>query len=412
MFKKIVFLFLALSFFLLNPVVSRADETQDLQNKIAEYTQKLSELGSAKNTLSNQIKILTSQYDLTLLKITQTENSIKSLDKEINNLTIKIDDLDKKLNSLASLYVLQIIQNYKLQKNAPPFAFLFSTDLNNYLEQYKYVSNVQTASQNSMINIQTVKSDYDTQKTQKAEKQQEMEALQKTLAAQKTSLDNQKIAKDKLLETTKNDEKKYQQLLNDAIAQLNAFQSFISSSGGATLLSNQTHCDDWGCYYNQRDSEWGNIVFGYNDNRDGTKTYYDMKGYGCLLTSTTMILSHFGKSVKPSDLANNSSLFFGHSGNMLQGSLSTNGINFSRTTIGYNLSSADSELSAGRPVIAGVNGINYPSHYIVIKYKKDGQYIIYDPYPENGYKDSKTGGEKTLSSTNYKVSRIDSIKIR
>lgn len=404
MSKKIVFLFLALSFFLLNPITSHADEAEDLQNKITEYTQKLSELGTAKNTLANQIKILNSQYDLTLLKITQTENSIKTLDREINNLSVKIEDLDKKLNNLASLYVTQIIENYKLLKKVPPYAFLISSDLNTYLEQYKYVAIVQQASQNSMINMQTIKTDFDTQKTEKAQKQAEMETLQKTLAAQKITLDNQKIAKDKLLETTKNDEKKYQQLLNDAIAQLNAFRSFTSSSGGSTLLSNQTHCDSWGCYYNQRDSEWGNIVFGYNDNKDGTKTYYDMKGYGCLLTSTTMILSHFGKSVKPSDLANNSSLFFGHSGNMLQGSLSTNGINFSRTTIGYSLSSADSELNAGRPVIAGVNGVNYPSHYIVIKYKKDGQYIINDPYTENGY-------DKNLSSTNYRVMRIDSIKL-
>lgn len=410
MFKKIVFIFLVLSLFLFNPSGLNAESQEEVQTKINEYTQKLDELGKSKDTLSNQIKILNSQYELTLLKITQTENSIKNLEKEINDLSIKINNLNDQLDELSSLYVLQIIQNYKLQKNVPPFAFFFSDNLNNYLKQYKYVSNVQKASQNSLINMETIRSNYDTQKTQKAQKQQEMETLQQTLAAQKKSLDSQKITKDQLLQATKNDEKKYQQMLNDAIAQLNAFGSF--TSGGSSLLSNQTHCNgddnDWGCYYNQRDSEWGNMVFGWSYDKNGNKVYYDMKGYGCLITSTTMVLKHYGKSVKPSDLAQNSSLFDGHTGNMRFGSLSTNGFNFSRSTIGCtsNISSADSELNAGRPVIAGVGGsCKYPAHFIVIKYKKDGQYIINDPYPEF------PGFNKTFSSTKYNLVRLDSVKL-
>jgi septal ring factor EnvC (AmiA/AmiB activator) len=171
MFKKTFFLFLALSFFLFIPSVSYADDREDLEKQITEYTQKLSELGTAKNTLANQIKILSSQYELTLLRITQTENSIKNLEKEIDSLTVEIDGLNTKLNKLSSLYVLQIIENYKLQKKVPPFAFLFSSDLNNFLEQFRYVSSLQTNSQNSLINMETVRYNYDTQKTAKEKKQ-------------------------------------------------------------------------------------------------------------------------------------------------------------------------------------------------------------------------------------------------
>ena len=370
MFKKIVFLFLALSFFLLNPVASRADETQDLQNKIAEYTQKLSELGSAKNTLSNQIKILTSQYDLTLLKITQTENSIKSLDKEINNLTIKIDDLDKKLNSLASLYVLQIIQNYKLQKNAPPFAFLFSTNLNNYLQRYKYVSSVQTASQNSMINIQTVKSDYDTQKTEKAEKQQEMEALQKTLAAQKTSLDNQKIAKDKLLETTKNDEKKYQQLLAAAQAQLSALRNFSSTAGGSSCLSASPGNGNDGNFYSQRDPRWCKQYIGSSNDTIGE--------VGCYLTSISMVYKKIGSDISPSAYAANSSNFWSNTAYMLNPSPP---LGYSYKQLSYSASTIDNELKAGRYVIAQMRmNTGVGMHFIVIISGGNGIYKIHDPW--------------------------------
>ena len=234
MLKKTFFLFLTLSFFLFNQSVSYADEREDLEKQITEYTQKLSELGTAKNTLANQIKILNSQYELTLLRITQTESSIKVLEKEIAGLTVEIDSLNTKLNQLSSLYVLQIIENYKLQKKVPTFAFLFSSKLNTYLEQYKYVANVQNASQNSLINMETVRSNYDAQKTAKTQKQQEMETLQKTLATQKDNVISQKAAKNNLLETTKNDEKKYQQLLDNARSELAAISSILAGKGVET----------------------------------------------------------------------------------------------------------------------------------------------------------------------------------
>ena len=402
MTKKLVVFFLFL-LFLITPQFSFAEETSDLNQKITEYTQKLNQLGTAKNTLSNQIKILDSQVQLTLLKITQTENTIKTLEKEINGLNVEIDKLNINLNDLSVIFINQIIQNYKLQKRVPAFAYIFSSNLNDFLEQHKYITILQKDSQTNLINMETTRTNYDIQKTSKEKKQAELEELQKTLANQKISLNSQKASKNSLLEITKNDEKKYQQLLNVAIAQLNAFASF--TSGGGSLLSNQTRCDSWGCYFNQRDSDWGNIVFGWSSDKNGNKIYYNMKGYGCLVTSTTMILTHYGKSIKPSDLANESNLFFGHSGDMLQGNMSINGFSFTRNTIGYSLSSADSELAAGRPVIAGVNGSSaYPAHFIVIKSKENGEYLINDPYPENGY-------NKTLSSTNYVIKRIDSIRV-
>ncbi len=406
MTKKIFCLlfFVLATFFLTTPIY--ADETEDLQNKISEYTQKLNELGTAKNTLANQIKILNSQYELTQLKITQTENSIKGLEQEINNLSVEIDKLNIQLNDLSQLFVYQTAQNYKNQKKAPLFFFLLKANLNDFLQQNQYVSSVRQNNQENLVKMGTIKERYDIQKTAKTKKQQDMETLQKTLAAQKISLNSQKAAKDQLLAVTKNDEKKYQQMLNDAIAQLSAFRTFTS---GGSLLSNQTHCDeDWGCYFNQRDSEWGNMVFGWSS-ENGKKVYYDMKGYGCLITSVTMVLKHYGKSVKPSDLAQNSSLFDGTTGNFRFGNLSTNGFDFSRTTIGCtnSLSLADSELNAGRPVVAGVGGsCRYPAHFIVIKYKKDGQYIINDPYPEF------PGFNKTFSSTKYNLVRMDSIRLK
>jgi peptidoglycan hydrolase CwlO-like protein len=222
MIKKIVFLLVFISLaFLIIPNINAFD-TQELTNQIGEYTQKLEELGKAKDTLANQIKIINSKVELTLLKISQTEDSIKSLEQEINNLTVEINKLDIQLNELSSIYVLQIIQNYKLQKKIPAFAFLISSKLNNFLEQYKYLSNIQKNSQNTLINMETIRTNYDIQKTVKSNKQQELETLNNTLAIQKNNLAKQKQDKVYLLNITKNDELNYQKLKKAAEEELGA----------------------------------------------------------------------------------------------------------------------------------------------------------------------------------------------
>lgn len=236
MIKRIIVFSLFLFFIFSIPAL--ADETSDLSQKITEYTQKLTQLGTAKNTLANQIKIIDSQVQLTLLKITQTENSIKTLESEINQLGVEIEKLDGQLDTLSVIFINQIVQNYKLQKRVPEFAYIFSSNLNDFLEQHKYITILQKDSQNNLINMETVRTNYDLQKTTKEKKQTELEELKKTLADQKISLNNQKNIKNQLLESTKNDEKKYQKLLDDARSELAAISSILAGNGTETKVGN------------------------------------------------------------------------------------------------------------------------------------------------------------------------------
>lgn len=357
MFKKTVFLFLTLLLFLINPVVLHAEDDE------ASLLKKLEELSKTKNTLSNQIKILNSQYELTLLRITQTENSIKTLDKEINQLTIKIDDLDQKLDKLASIYVVQIIENYKLQKKVPPYAFLFTSKLNTFLEQYKYVANVQQASQNSMINIQTVKTDYDTQKAQKAQKQQEMETLQKTLASQKTSLDNQKIAKNQLLKVTESEYEKVQQQLAD-------LRRFASSAGGNSCLDETPGAGSDGNFYSQRDPRWCKKYIGLSNDTVGE--------VGCYISSLSMVYKKINYDTTPLSYASIASNFWGNTAYMVN---PTPPSGYTYKQVSYSSSVVDQELNEGRYVIAQMKMKNIAGmHFIVIISGSNGNYKIHDPW--------------------------------
>ena len=225
--KRTLFcLFLCFSLFL--PSIVRADETIDqLNSKITEYSKKLEELGKSKDTLANQINILNSQVSLTLLKVSQTESTIKITETEIIDLGGKISVLDTSLNQLSSKFIAEIIENYKLSKKYSGLSIFVSKNFNEFWQQYKYISLIQKSSQDSLMNMETVRFNYDTQKQQKQKKQQELEALKIRLAEQKDSLTKQKLTKANLLEVTKNNETTYQKLKAEAQSELEALQTAV-----------------------------------------------------------------------------------------------------------------------------------------------------------------------------------------
>lgn len=214
--------------FLLHPPFAYAEcsdqcqNSQDCQQVINECTQKLVELSKSKDTLSNQIKILNSQIELTTLKISQTEGLITSLSAEISTLTSKIETLDIYLNRLSENFINLINQNYRLSKKQPIFTFLFTSNLDNFLRQYKYVANLQKQVRIHLLDFETTRTNFDIQKEEKRQKQAELEVLQQQLSGQKNNLAQQKSSKNHLLEITKNDEKRYQQLKKAAEDELNS----------------------------------------------------------------------------------------------------------------------------------------------------------------------------------------------
>jgi len=178
---------------------------------------------------------------------------------------------------------------------------------------------------------------------------------------------------------------------------LASFKQFVTVQGGAGILSGQTSCDDWGCYYNQRDSQWGNNAIG--NSKDS------MAEYGCLVTSMAMVSSHYGKALNPGQIAGSSAPFWYNTAFMLQGSWTVNGVTMSRTRKGYSQGALDAELSLGNPVIVGVG--SGPAHFVVITAKKDGSYVMRDPYVESG-KDISFTSKYSLSS----ISAVDRVTVQ
>lgn len=369
----------------------KGDNAQEVDEIVSDCNRKLQELSGQKQTLTTALNTLNIQINLIQAQIFKTEKDLGVLADEIAALGIKIGQIDQSLGHLSEVMVVRVRETYKQSYLEPVYLLFSANGFPDFINRIKYVRSVQNHDKNVFVAMEQIKLNYDTQKNVKEDKQAEVENLKLKLNKQKSSLASRQLEKQKLLELTRNDEKKYQDLLQEALRQQQAFKKYVTSQGGATILNNQTKCDSWGCYFNQRDSQWGNQLLG-NSSLTAAE-------YGCFVTSAAMIASYYKKDVKPSDIASNPLAFYSNTAYLLH-QFSAKGVNFSVTKTSMSTAVIDEELNAGRPIIAGL--YSGPDHFIVIKGKNDKGYIMNDPFMENG-------GDRPLSDK-YSVSDISSLR--
>jgi peptidoglycan hydrolase CwlO-like protein len=354
----------------------------NLERKISEYQQKLAELRQQKNTLTSQIQYMNTQIALTELKIEQTKEKIKTTEDEIEKLGERIGGLDQSIDYLTKLLVGRFVATYK-NRGFGLLQILFASDnASSLASRYQYLKSTQEENQRLLVRAQATKINLEEQKQLREEKITELDQLKNQLDRQIGDLNNQKVAKERLLSETQNSEVVYQRLIEQARAQLQAFRGFVSVQGGASILSNQTVCDDWGCYYNQRDAQWGNLSL--------NNTQYTIASDGCLVTSMAMIYTHYGyREVNPITINSNPFNFASYYPAWLSYNITAGGKSSSRVFI--SLSEMDQELSNNRPVVVGTaynscykGGRVIADHFVVLTKKEGNDYIMKDPFTPNG----------------------------
>lgn len=333
--------------------------------------EKITASKSDQSTLKQVISTLNIKINLTAAQINQTEAQIKNLEKEIGVLNGVLQTVNQSMGDLTQIYLARVKESYRRYR-VNQIDLIFSADtFADYFSKLKYLNTVKAKDQLILHELETSRQDYDQRKQIKLDKQKEVESLKTKLVSQQKNLYQQQKDKQKLLEITMNDEKKFSAILRQANSMIAAMKGFTS---GASPLSNQTRRDDWGYYYNQRDSSWFSQTIGNSTEVLGR--------VGCLIASSAMVATHYGKNITPSDIAKSTEPFYLDTAYMVFNSWTVNGITIDRSPI--NKDSADQELSSGRPVIVGLN-TSVGTHFIVLKGKNDKGYIMNDPYMENGY---------------------------
>lgn len=241
----------------------------DLSNKIREYQQKLDELRRQKNTLSSQIQYMDTQIYLTGLKIKETENKIETIKKEIETSTERIRGMDTSLSYLSRTLIDRITASYKKRQISPLEMIFDGGSMDELINNIKYLKTAQENNQELLIQVQQVKLNFEEQKNIREQKATELDNLSKSLSQQEIDLGNQKIAKQKLLADTNNDEEKYQELLNKAQAEYAAIQGIVSVGGNEIKISSVKKGDFI-----------ASIITGPSCNSGGPHTHFIVKDNG------------------------------------------------------------------------------------------------------------------------------------
>lgn len=228
--KKIIYsILICLSLFTLYRVSfvhaeTDAEKASRLSQQIEQYQNEIKRLSSQATTLSNQIAQYDAQIKLTELKINQIEEKIEQL-------AGRIDQLDTSIQSLTRAFEERAKQTYKMSRFSEAYFLLSANDLDSMVTSYHYLKRIQEEDRSLVQRLTSAQDTYKKEKT-------EQEDLQEQLETQRKALDSQKLAKGRLLEQTKNDEKRYQALLAATQSEFESIQAILAGKGTETEVGN------------------------------------------------------------------------------------------------------------------------------------------------------------------------------
>lgn len=342
-----------------------------LNQKISEYQNQLAKAGTEKKTLQSAIKSLDLQKIKVETQISATQQKIKATELRLKQLGTQITTTKQSIEEYRKNLLTSIKELNQSESQSVLYQLFAADSLAEFWQNIGDNIQLQKSFEENLQNLKSEKATLTNRQTATEQKNKELAQQNKTLLGQKQALAATVKTKNQLLAETKNKESNYQKLLSDAKAQLKSFSDFTKNAGGAKLLSNQTICDSWGCYYNQRDSLWGAQPL------NGTE--YTLASDGCLVTSVAMVLTHYGyKNITPATINANEDNFAIYYKAFLMKTITAGGI--TATRIPANI---DKTLAVGTPIIAGLK-MNSGTHFIVLVSGEDGDYIMHDPYLAGG----------------------------
>lgn len=210
------------------------EDAEELADEIKELEEKIEELQGAEKTLQNEIAYFNSQINLIQLKIqnavaeiTKRTNILENLKDDISELEFRIEKMSESIDYQEDVLDERMRARYKTQSLSPALLLLHSTSFSDVIRRVKYLKTLQYNDQKLLDEMKKAKDAYNQQKdlfeekkAQTEEIKQNVEAERANLVAYRVDLDDQKAAKQDLLEKTQNDEAKFQKMLEDAKREL------------------------------------------------------------------------------------------------------------------------------------------------------------------------------------------------
>lgn len=347
----------------------------NLKKQASDNQAKLNSSQKTADSLEAAIDNLDVNIGYTTAKITNTQAQIDATNRVITSLAgdiaIKQAEYDELMSRLRSAYV----SLYELSQESTLEVILSSETLSDAVTKSQLVQELQSDLKSKADSVMALKTDLEQKKSESEAAKADLEALKNELVSTNASLGSQKTQKSYLLSATEDQIDQYLANASDIQKRIREVQRQLD-----ILISRNS----WGSdIISSNESSWYYSQLSYPNTRLGNSPY-TVAQYGCLITSYAMVSRYYGNNVTPATIAGDTSNF-NYGGYLLYHPPHSSGLS-SGSKSAVNWGTVDSELASGRPVIvsiylSSVGAINSDgsSHFIVIKGKASGKYLMHDP---------------------------------
>lgn len=375
---------------MINCIDNITREINALLNRLKTYEKdianKASKLQKDVQNLKNQISYLDAQGDKTEIQIRMIEQEINLTSLDISKTQEEIQEILKKIENTKKNLSLSLRIFYEYDKQNIVKITIAQKNFSDVFNEFIYIENIQKEIVNELGKLKENKKNLENKKTELEKKKEDLVAKVDSFNRQIVEMSELKKQRANLLEITRGDEAKYQeimaeiatqkkQLLGDLAVMSRARQAeiekLISETGGRL-------CNYFGVPYFAQDSgPWaGMYINNIPPPAGGT-----MANYGCAITSVAMILKYYGVNVNPGVLAQDSRILTGilikfyDIGTHYGVSCKTGCAPGSNINWGV----VDQQLENRRPVILMISAPGGGTHFIVAVGKTSQGYIVNDP---------------------------------
>ncbi len=191
-------------------------ELEEIEKEIAAYEKVVAQTQKEKITLQNKIKELKNKAEQLTLKIKQTNINLDYLKIRIEDTTNSINQTISKIEKTKENLKNTLLSFYHLKQYSTLEIILANNEISEFFD---YLNAVNLLQEKIQANIQELEELEDTLSQQKQKLDADVEETQKMLAMQllqKQDLDKNQKENATLLEVTKGNEEKYQQLLSSS----------------------------------------------------------------------------------------------------------------------------------------------------------------------------------------------------
>jgi len=192
---------------------AKKKEIEALQKKSASYKKQIEEAQRKTASLSTELAILSNKIAKIKIDIETTEKKIETLTLEIKNLETQIQEKENQIASSKDRISEFLRLIYKNDQKGYLEVIATNQSFSEVFNQMKYVENLQADLQKALNEIQELKASLEKQKKQMEDKKNEAEDSKNEMVKMQSSLEEQIMGKEVLLNRTAASEKQFQNWL-------------------------------------------------------------------------------------------------------------------------------------------------------------------------------------------------------